>query len=36
LNQAVFDPTVPQCRTGSSGICKNGWYFMLWRCVSRG
>jgi len=24
LNQAVFDPTVPQRCTGSSDICKNG------------
>jgi len=29
LNRAVVDPTVPQCRTGSSDICKNGWYLLL-------
>jgi len=33
LNQAVFDPTVPQRRTRSSDICKNGWYLLLRRTI---
>jgi len=29
FNQAVLDPNVQQRRTGSSDICKNGYYFYV-------
>jgi len=29
----VFDPTIPQRCTGSSDICKNGWYLLLRRTI---
>jgi len=33
VHRNLFDPTVLQHRTGSSDICKNGWYLLLRRTI---